>query len=329
MKTDIGILGLGHIGNYHVQALQYLSEFRLTAACDLNPDLCSIIPENVTFYQDYHDFLADTSFNTVIIATPNNTHYSLGCAAFEAGKNVIMEKPATSSIQEFYNLDALFTESNLHIYYAFHAAKAFEVTWFRNYYLNEKNRSDMGPITAFSSSFFDPYYQNGRINQRARRLDNSWIDSGVNALSVLNELMDIKTLELISSSKTRLNEQDVPIQAAVRFCFPVDGEGCAGMGIIDTNWALGLNKKKTYLAFTFSGYLIELDHSNQRVLLRSPDNNTSVLQDCSGRGDRLVNHYIGVFQDYLKCRQKNTFNNKEAREIHEKLFSADNWRDDS
>lgn len=329
MTVKIGILGLGHIGYYHIKALQALPEYNLAAACDLKLEHQNLLPDPVAFYTDVNSFLADKSLDTVIIATPNDTHYKFGCAAFESGKNVIMEKPAAESIDDFELLDRMYKNDNaLHIYYAFHSAKAFDVTWFKKYYCDEVNRMTLGPITSFSCTFYDPYIVDGQLNHETKGLGSPWIDSGVNALSVLAELMDIRVFSVVSSSTTHLNVADVPVQTLVQFEFPVEGKGCAGMGSINTNWALGINQKKTYLAFAFSGSLVELDHSAQRVLLKSSDHGTIVLKDFSEAGERLYNHYIGVFKDYLACLKKNSFNNNTSRQIHDKLFLAEHWRTD-
>lgn len=325
MTIDVGILGLGHIGYFHIKAILDLPQYRLKAACDLNPELNALVPDEVAFYQASDDFLADDSYDTVIIATPNTTHYQLGSAALNARKHIIMEKPATSSIQELISLEELSKDKGLHIYYAFHAAKAFEVAWFRDYYNLEENRTTLGPITGFSSIFYDPYFEDGRVKKEALSLENPWIDSGVNAISVLSEIMEPKVFSPFAVSKTRLSDTSPPLQALVHLSYPIQENGCAGIGTINTNWSLGINKKKTYLFFAFSGNCIELDHSNQKVKLRSFDNQSNVLQSFEDCGDRLFNHYIGVFSDYLECLENKSFNNERALRIHTLLFQADQW----
>lgn len=327
MTIKIGILGLGHIGYYHITALQNLSEYQLIAACDLNPELQKLLSEDVTFYTNVNEFLANEQLETVIIATPNLTHFELGCSAFKAGKNIIMEKPAAMSMEKFDILNGLFKKnSSLHIYYAFHAAKAFEVTWFKKYYLQHDNLKNLGPITSFSCTFYDPYWENGQINKKAIHLGNSWIDSGVNALSVLSEFINPDDLCVVAMSETSLSSKVQKIQALVHFDFPVLENQHSGMGIVNTNWTMGINLKKTYLYFAYSGSCIELDHSNQKILLNSGGNKKKLLYDFSESGPRLYNHYIGVFTDYSQCRRKNTFNTEIARKIHGTLFQAENWR---
>lgn len=320
MNINIGIIGLGHIGNYHLKAIKNFSELNLVAACDYNIDYKNILPDNVRFYTDSEKFFNDSNIDTVIIGTPNKSHFNLGIDAFNSGKNVIMEKPAVSSMKEFNELDYIFqNSSNQHIYYAFHAVKALDVIWFKNY-LNE-NIDTFGNITSFISHFYDPYFKNGKVIEEAKGLENSWVDSAVNALSVLEELIGIKSFKLEQFYPTKIKEDIPVIQSMGQFSFPINKTPQAGMGIINTNWTLGLNHKKTILYFAQNGYVVELDHSNQKVLLTETSGDKKVLKDFSDTGERLYNHYLGVFSDYLKCVKNNKFNNISSRLIHQILFS--------
>lgn len=317
---NIGIIGLGHIGNYHIQALSNLPELKLVAACDLNTEYINILPENVKFYTVLEDFFNDSNIDTVIIATPNKSHFNLGISAYHSGKNIIMEKPAVSSIKEFNELDGLFqNSSSQHIYYAFHAAKALDVIWFKKYLNDKKNY--FGNITSFVSHFYDHYFKNGKIIEKAKSLENSWIDSGVNALSVLEEFIGIKNLKFEKYYPTKIMDDIPVIQAIGQFSFPIDKTFQAGMGIINTNWTTGINKKQTILYFAHKGYAVELDHSNQKVILTEPAGTKKVLKDFSSSGDRLYNHYLGVFSDYIQCVKINMFNNNSSKLIHKMLFN--------
>ena len=49
--------------------------------------------------------LADESIDVILVATPNDTHRPIALRAMEAGKNVIVEKPATLSLKELTELE--------------------------------------------------------------------------------------------------------------------------------------------------------------------------------------------------------------------------------
>ena len=322
MSIKIGIIGLGHIGNYHIKALEEFPELELAAVCDTNPQLKKIIPRQVVFYGKVENLFRDKNIETVIIATPNITHFDLGCKSLNFGKNVIMEKPAGTSFKEFKKLDSKFKKQKKnHIYYAFHAAKAPEVLWFKKYY--EKNKKSLGPITSFMSNFYDPYFEKGKIKKEARGLQNCWIDSGVNALSVLSEITDLELFKRERFSTTVLKKPvNAVVQATAYFSFPVHGNDSSGTGSIDTNWSLGKNLKRTVLNFAFSGKSVELDHSQQKVILKNKKGTEKTVFDFSSKGNRLYNHYLEIFKDYLMCVHLNFFNSGQASKIYKILFTS-------
>ncbi len=51
-------------------------------------------------YENWRDLVNDPEVNTVIIATPNNTHREIAVAAAEAGKNIFCEKPLSISVDD-------------------------------------------------------------------------------------------------------------------------------------------------------------------------------------------------------------------------------------
>lgn len=320
MGINVGIIGLGHIGRYHIRALEEFGGLLdLKAVCDTDADMKAIVPGGVRYYRSPEEIFSDGEIKTVIIATPNDTHYPLGLLALKSGKNVIMEKPAATSLENFLDLNNKFNKSSSrHIYYAFHAANAEEVKWLKD----KRESMELGPLTSFLCNFYDPYYREGKIISEAESLQNCWIDSGVNALSVLNEFIDVSKLEYRSFSETDINKGEAKfIQASSVFSFPVSEDDSSGLGCMDTNWTLGRNYKRTLLGFALSETIIELDHSLQRVILTDKSGNQEVLADFGSKGERLLNHYRGVFSDYLKSLKKESFNATDAKRIHQKLFT--------
>ena len=57
-------------------------------------------------YFDYDEMLSSDA-DTIYVALPNFLHYSFGRKALEAGKNVILEKPAATNLAEFQELRRL------------------------------------------------------------------------------------------------------------------------------------------------------------------------------------------------------------------------------
>jgi len=86
-------LRIGVIGGWAVADTEH---GRLTALCDINPDVRKRTKErrpDVHVYEDYHDLAADDEVDLVYIATPNWVHAEQAVACLEGGKHVFAEKP--------------------------------------------------------------------------------------------------------------------------------------------------------------------------------------------------------------------------------------------
>jgi predicted dehydrogenase len=69
----------------------------------------------VRIARNLDEMLADESINLVVVATPNDTHYSYAKASLEAGRHVVVDKPITPTLAEAEELARLAAERNLYI----------------------------------------------------------------------------------------------------------------------------------------------------------------------------------------------------------------------
>lgn len=317
----IAIIGLGHIGRTHVAALSQSEALELVAGCDHDASLAPMLPDGVPFFDSHTKLLAAGSFDTVVVATPNRTHNAISRDVLAAGYHVIVEKPAASRLEELDALERLAAEQERHVYYAFHAASAFEVEALVGHLAEQGEH--YGPLTAFHSRFYDPYIDDqGRLVSHAQSLDECWNDSGVNALSVLDRLYPVDRLR--PTFRRQSGRPEVPpgvVSASVGFHFSVVDSDSAGFGLIDTAWDQGLNYKATTLCFGYTGWRLLADHSAQTVTVRDPRGEVTDLARFNG--DRLLNHYLGLFADYRdRVPLGAGMNSAAARRVHEQLFEG-------
>lgn len=99
-KLKIGIIGCGGIAtNKHFPALKFHSDkCEMVAFCDIVEERAiksakEFGTEDAKVYTDYNELLKDKSIDIVHVCTPNVMHSPITVAAFEAGKNVLCEKP--------------------------------------------------------------------------------------------------------------------------------------------------------------------------------------------------------------------------------------------
>lgn len=102
-KVGFGLIGCGIWGDVHARTLSQSANSKLLGICDLNYDKAIQYAEkyNVSLaYNDVSALLENQDIKAISIATPDFTHTDLICAALEAGKHVITEKPMATTIEE-------------------------------------------------------------------------------------------------------------------------------------------------------------------------------------------------------------------------------------
>ena len=109
-KIRYAIIGFGGIAENRVAKEGYgcdktrfngLEKAVLTGATDMNPARKEAAEAlGLKWYDSMEAILADADIDAVYIATNNASHAALACAALEAGKHVIVEKPAATSVAD-------------------------------------------------------------------------------------------------------------------------------------------------------------------------------------------------------------------------------------
>lgn len=316
----LAIVGLGTIADAQLKALSLLNTFRLVAGCDRQELYRSKLPADASFYTKPEQMPLD-EFDHVLISVPPADHADLAIFFLNAGKNVLVEKPLTVSTAQLDQVVDVAKRSPGILVTALHAAFGKEVLWFEDALGQEYSK--LGPISFFHSRFFDPYLVDGELVPRSTHLGGSWLDSGINALSVIARLLKEKPLEVENIRSTRVPSLPVgEIQTNASFWFPIQGGDKAGYGIIETNWSLGINQKTTLLRFFDSKTSILLHHSNQQVIRIDPSGAQTIIADFSTTRERLVNHYLGVFADFAQRIVDRRDNLEHSYHLHQLLFAS-------
>ena len=114
---NVGILGFGLSGRY-LQAPFYrahpgfaVRRVVTSRAEEVAEDFAGLRPT-----KSAEEVLADPTIDLVSIATPNATHYELARAALEAGKHVLVDKPACATATQLRELRDLAARKHLHLF---------------------------------------------------------------------------------------------------------------------------------------------------------------------------------------------------------------------
>lgn len=99
---NIGVIGLGEIGQAHCDALSQIERANIVAVADIDADVLEATAEQygATPYADYHDLMAHDGLEAVVVATPDPLHKEPCLSAAAAGKHILVEKPIAMTVEE-------------------------------------------------------------------------------------------------------------------------------------------------------------------------------------------------------------------------------------
>lgn len=96
----IGVVGIGHLGNYHLQKYQKLSNTKIVGVADTIEERARKAAEtyNCKALPDYRDLIG--TVDAVSIAVPTVFHHKIAKDFLEAGVDVLLEKPIAATLKE-------------------------------------------------------------------------------------------------------------------------------------------------------------------------------------------------------------------------------------
>lgn len=102
-KIKVGIIGMGYIGESHIEAVRRIGLCELYAIADTNADLAKQKAEYYGIEKCYNtvdELLADPEIDAVHNCTPNFLHLEINRKIIKAGKHLFSEKPLCSTYAE-------------------------------------------------------------------------------------------------------------------------------------------------------------------------------------------------------------------------------------
>lgn len=111
--VKIGVVGIGHMGSYHVRLYSELLNVELVGIADINEKQVETVAAqyNTLGFTDYTKLY--DKVEAVSIAVPTNIHYQIGRDFLEAGIHVLIEKPMTDKLEKAKELIELAQKKGL------------------------------------------------------------------------------------------------------------------------------------------------------------------------------------------------------------------------
>lgn len=303
------LVGLGTVARTHLKALEQIVGTTVLAGVDPVP------PGHVSFhglefpvYATVRDAAARHDPSHIVIATPSSTHAAVcnEVVGLFPEAAILVEKPAATNFAEARQL--------LHgvrrpLDVAYHMAFSPEVLWGAD--LANAQSDALGPPVAVVASFADPY--EAEFRTASNRFGSSWVDSGINALSVVNrfvEPVERKSLRSIGP------ESWSTFEGRVR-CRTGDSEVEA---LILTTWHVTAPARTTRIRYASGAELVMDHHGVAGYLIRNGKVDEFFGSD--GSVPRRESHYRSLYYWYL-VKGKPVMSRERSLRLHDILLRAE------
>ncbi len=120
-KNRVGIVGCGNIFPMHAYSLEKIDNVELVAVCDVKEDRADRWASKfeVDAFYDYEKMILEANLDTVHICTPHHLHANMMERALQNNIDVICEKPATLSYEDYKRVMLAKEESNKQVAISF------------------------------------------------------------------------------------------------------------------------------------------------------------------------------------------------------------------
>jgi D-galactose 1-dehydrogenase len=283
---NFGVIGGGRVLEHYLGACA-TSAHRIAAIYDSDLSGLSQLPSDVRAHATLDEMLVSRDLDAIVVSTPSATHFEIARKVIDAGRPVVIEKPVCLVAKEFETLRVLCAEKRVPAFIFMHATYGLEldpgIAVLRDLQAGTKH-----PHVSWHASFFDPYEADCAAQAS---LMNSWVDSGINAVSIILRVLPGAQLRQLAGSATP-PKSEVATDSAVQ-CFKIEGEWC-GMAVIETNWRQGVSHKSSRIV-AGSGTLIDFQHSAECVTVTAGE--AEIRTSFASEVPRMATHYRRAFED--------------------------------
>lgn len=282
---SVAVIGLGRAGTFAVEAMRSVAGDMTCVGVDPRSDAAEAAPLlGAAVHRDLAGLQHDGNIRLAIVATPTGRHVetiSTLLAQRPPGLAAVWsEKPLATRPAELAECLAVVRAQGIELRTLLHTAFAPEVLWGAER-LPELTESH-GPAVATESTFLDPYEDD--LERASSVLGSPWLDSGINALSVLERFIDIERVVEVTNR--------APLHCEARFSFSRE----QGLATIRTTWTVASREKTTTIRFR-DGARLDLAHHDASARIISPSGETVEARQFGS--DRLAVRYATMFASYL------------------------------
>jgi predicted dehydrogenase len=294
LEQKVLIVGIGVAGRAHARALEDVSGVALGAGVDTSPRSLTFRGSEIPIYVSLFDIASDSTLHPdiVVVATPTPTHAEV-CG--EVGEyfrkaSIIVEKPAADNLEDARRI-VYDIGGKQPVTVAYHMAFSPVVEWG----LEEAagRAEQLGTPIAIESWGADPYQPD--LTSAQERLGNSWIDTGINALSVIGRFVNL----IERTSLRRIGSHSRSVYEGTFLC-EAGGERLSAT--VMTSWYSTAPSRWTRIRYS-SGAELVMDHNAVAGYIRQNGEALTVFGS-DGTISRQEAHYRALYRSWLANRHE-------------------------
>lgn len=114
-KVNIGVIGVGHLGQNHARLLKQVADANFVGVYDID----NLRSQNISMELNVKSFISPEEMmrevDAVSIVAPTSFHHEIAIKCMNSGKHCFIEKPVTSTVGEAENICKLAREKKLKV----------------------------------------------------------------------------------------------------------------------------------------------------------------------------------------------------------------------
>ena len=300
-QTNVGVIGVGSMGYNHVRIYSELENANLVAISDMvRGTLDKVSKEfNTVGYVDYDNILQIDDIEVVNICVPTVFHHDVVMRAIEAGKNVLVEKPIASKLNEAEEMikaaeDAGVTLATGHVERFNPAVRVAKKLI---------DEGAIGEVVTANSKRLGPF------PPRIRDVGVA-IDLAIHDIDIFNYLFNSRANTVFANMSSKLKNCEFEDHAEIMTKYD-----SGVLSILETNWLTPYKKRQ--LNITGIDGIISVDYGNQTVTLFKENNQ---VEDIKIENKEPLKEELRSFVD---CVQNNTPPEVSGKDGYEALRIVD------
>jgi len=266
----IGLVGLGAISAYYVNAIHNNDQTQLVAVCDVRKPAKMDVYGTAKYYEDYKRMIDDVAVEIVIIATPPNSHVAIIEYAASKKKKILVEKPIATSTKDCQTALKAVIDNKTQLYFAYHSAFAPPYLKVKQL-LQNYTKDGKDSITKFNVTFREDvrnyHHHASWIFKKPISGGGCLIDSGINAISSLEDSLG----ELVPTKVSVKSQPGFEVETEAEVDFVLERDRSV-TGHMSMDWLWTGHEVRKFEYWLKSGRKVDFNNVDETVVDKFGDN---------------------------------------------------------